>query len=95
MKPKFEFYEIVRVGGRDCPPPLVGMQGAIVGRSQAEDGQWFYSVSFDELDKSWFLSESTLEATGIYRKRSDYYSGERLQVLVDPKTGEGKIANKS
>lgn len=90
-QPQFEFYEVVRVAS-DRPElsRVVGMQGAVLGRSASPDGTWSYSVQLTDSESVHFFGESDLVATGDKRRREDFYDGSTVKVSVDPLTGQAK-----
>ncbi len=95
MAAKYQFYEVVRICEHCQFKEIAGLRGAVLGIAQNSQGEWGYAVSIDKLDETWDLPESDLEPTGIMRTREEYYDESSIRVVVDPKTGEGKIANKS
>lgn len=86
MKP-FPFYAQVKV--ISGPTETVGLLGVIMGRAKNHDGSWGYAVHFDVLD-SYDLPHSSLLPTGVQFKRSDFYSGKSIRVLVD-ENGYGRV----
>jgi len=94
MESKYEFYEIVRVapqGSHDSPGAnLAGLEGAVLGKSQDEHGNWYYAVHIYNLNEVHFLPEQELEPTGRSDKRETFYEGDSMTVTVDPETGAGK-----
>jgi len=91
MKPKYRFYEVVKVATEFKYREVAGLQGVILGMSQNGQDMWGYAVSIDELDETWDILETDLEFTGIIHTRDDYYDKLVMKVLVDPITGEGEI----
>jgi Immunity protein 31 len=91
MEPKYQFYEVVRISKQVKHQHLVGLEGAVLGMSQNEQGQWGYAVTLYETGQCWDLSEEDLEPTGRMDKRETFYDGTSIIVTVDPQTGEGRI----
>lgn len=93
-KPKFQFYEVVRVISDD--PELAeihGETGAILGLSEHGDPEYEYGVFIDRDEVVWSVSESALEATGIVKQRADFYDDNlSIRVQVDEQ-GHGTIAD--
>jgi hypothetical protein len=93
--PKFEFYEVVRVisCAKDVPVRLLGAEGAILGRTQGDQGdiEWSYAVTFEGEINTWIFMEAELEPTGRFKRREDFYDGSSIRVIVDPATGEGCV----
>jgi hypothetical protein len=90
VKPKYDFYEIVRV----ISPKKRGHEGAVLGRAQNENGKWGYAVALYSDDKLvWDFQEDELEPTGRKDRRESFYDGTTIRVQVDPDTGEGTIVD--
>lgn len=89
---KFQFYEVVIVmNGNSIPDKFIGSKGVVLGMVQ-DNGDWFYSVALEKDDNfCWDFCEQDLRSTGEFMNRSDFYSGESIRVVVNPKTGEGRI----
>lgn len=58
---------------------------------QCDDGRWVYAVNLLESGDGWDFEESELATAGMVMKREDFYDGSSVSVLVDSKTGEGRI----
>lgn len=90
MQPKFEFYEIVRI---ESPLPrfrsLTNREGAVLGRSQDETGEWGYVVFLYDVNQTWDLPETALVSTGRRDSPDTFYDGTTIRVTVDPDTGTG------
>lgn len=83
-EPKFQFYEYVRVVSAD--PELAeidGERGAILGRSEDEDGGYGYAVLIARDGLCWSVAEADLQATGEFGTRADFYGDESIRVRVD------------
>jgi hypothetical protein len=91
LKPKFDFYEKVRVSTSDDDKSSInGLLGAILGRAQRESGDWYYAVHIYEKKESWDLYEHELTSTGEFDSRDSFYTDDRVRVTVDP-DGKGKL----
>jgi hypothetical protein len=80
MKPKFAFYEIVRILAQPSliKEALVNKEGIIDGVSDpGEDNQRYYGVFINELGKGFGVPEDLLESTGRFATREDIISGSR------------------
>src|SRR4051794_21777343 len=96
MNPRFQFYEIVKTKlDPALPKEVIGLEGAILGMAEETDGIWGYAVHIYALDALYDIREPFLEPTGRSSSREEFYDGSVLKVLVDPETGEGKIADRS
>lgn len=89
MESKFKFFEVVRVISK-IPrlKNVYGVKGPVLGKSQDDDGSWYYGVSL--LDQSWFLGEKDLESTGEFISKSEIYTGDYLTITVN-QDGLGEI----
>ena len=92
MKAQFQFYEIVRVAAHYEGVDVVGLEGAILGMSDDERGDWGYAVHLFTLRETWDFPESDLESTGKIGRREDFYDGSAIKVFVHPDTLEGDIS---
>lgn len=94
MKNKFDFYEVVVIcENHDVDlAGLTGQRGAVLGMAQDDEtGLWVYAVSLDSTGDVWNVGENHLTATGEAKERSDFYSGDSIEVKVDRETGEGSF----
>jgi Immunity protein 31 len=83
MKAKFQFYEVVRIlEGQGVRSHLVGREGVVSGSAQNDKGEWSYAVFIPSTELTWSFDETNLAATGEFRKREDFYSGESIKVKV-------------
>ena len=91
MNAAFEFYEVVKLKeSAILPRRLWCTEGVVVGKAQGADGTWEYAVQvFADNNECWQLTESDIHSTGKMMKRSDLYSEDSINVVVDPSTGEG------
>lgn len=83
-KPRFAFYEMVRV--RTDSPTITSFNGllaAVVGRVQNDDGSWGYAIHIYERQTTYSVAESDLVATGEHAKRDDFYSADSIRVSQD------------
>lgn len=89
MKPKFEFYEIVRITKADGnASPLAGREGVVLGRVEDENGNWFYTLDVSGSQSTWSFHEYALATTGKHAKRADYYSGKSVRVSTKRKDAD-------
>lgn len=92
-EPKFQFYQYVRVVSDD--PALAeinGERGAILGRSEDENGGYGYAVLIGRDGICWSVDEADLQATGESGIRADFYGEESIRVRVDA-DGRGSFAD--
>lgn len=94
MSKRFQFFEVVVVTG--CSniqqQALIGSEGTILGMAQDEESKCNnYAVSMDSTGIVYCFDEWQLASTGRMKNREDFYSGESLKVIVDPKTGKGSV----
>jgi len=92
----FDFYEIVRIGKSNSAElsEIVGQEGAVLGRSYDEiEKQWWYAIFVMKHQECWHVPEQSLERTGRFSKREEFYDGSSIRVSVDPETGEGRIVD--
>ncbi|HEU5012187.1 MAG TPA: Imm31 family immunity protein [Roseiflexaceae bacterium] len=93
MNPRYQFYEVVRVGPT-CPhTQLVGLEGVILGMSQEDSGAWGYAVMLRISGTCWDLRETDLEFTGVMESRASIYDGTKITVRIDPTSGDSTIAH--
>ena len=93
MKNKYEFYEIsiVKSHKRELGN-INGLEGIIYGMSQNEEtGKWGYAVWLYQKEEVWDILEEDLQPTGKKSDPKGFYTGGRIRVSVDPKTGEGEV----
>ena len=93
LKPRFQFYEIVRVASSD--PELTEIhveRGAILGVSENDNGTFGYAVFIYRDEICWDLAEGELEATGVFSRREEFYDGTSIRVRVDEQ-GRGWIVD--
>lgn len=94
MKTEYAFYEVVRVVSTSPDKQKIrGLEGAILGKSKNDKGEWGYAVYIYELSECWDLMHDELEDTGKMDQRENFYDGTRVKVTVDPVTGEGRIVD--
>ena len=94
MESKFDFFERVKIINpltyKKKQANLKNALGTVLGKSQDDNGKWYYGVSIDNEVSSWSCEEEELESLGNFVKREDYYSGESVCVGVT-KDGKGYI----
>jgi hypothetical protein len=85
---KYDFFEKVVV----CAPgkPVDGKLGAILGRSQRDDGSGGYGAYIYERGTVWSLAEEELLPTGEFDVSETFYDGSSLDVAVD-EAGRGVL----
>lgn len=95
MKPKFAFYEIVRIKTvKDISSDkasLVGQEGTILGIAPPDEDGGGYAVSLHSSGECWYFKEAELESTGKEDNKANFYNGAHITVVVDPITGEGRL----
>ena len=85
-RPKFEFYEKVRIISPSTQTAEVfGEIAAVLGRAANEEGKYFYTVFVYRDQICWQFREEELEGTGEFDTRESFYSGESVRVNVDEK----------
>ncbi|MDO6708624.1 Imm31 family immunity protein [Photobacterium sp. 1_MG-2023] len=83
MTSKFKFYEVVKINtNRPEISEANGLECAILGMAENDDGIYWYSVSSLTNEFSWDLCEDDLVSTGNIMKREDFYTGESMSVSV-------------
>jgi hypothetical protein len=66
----------------------------VIGKSQDEETKdWYYTVMVEGLSETIVVAGCELRPTGRIVPRESIYSGETQRVVVDPKTGEGNLAD--
>lgn len=91
--PRYEFYEKVRVTSQAGDKVKVnGQIGAVLGRVQMADRNWYYTVHIYSTDTSWCFFEHELSPTGEQASREDFYDGSSVRVKVDEQ-GRGSIVS--
>ncbi|WP_311568326.1 Imm31 family immunity protein [Photobacterium arenosum] len=91
MTAKFSFYEVVKIKtNRSEISEANGLECAIFGMAENDEGIYWYSVSSLTDDFSWDLCEDELISTGRVMKREDFYTGESVTVSVN-QDGEGEL----
>ena len=95
MRNKFEFYDIVTVkSDKPTLKKINGCKGVIRGMAQNEETlKWGYGVLVYQEEEVWHVMEEDLQSTGRKANPENYYTGQSIKVIVDPKTGEGKLAD--
>ena len=95
MEPKFKYFEhvIIKNSPNTIKNNIQEEEGIVLGIAQDDDGKWGYGVYINKMGEVWDINENEMESTGKYSKREDFYSGDSIQVRVDPKTGEGFIVD--
>lgn len=95
MEPQYKFkqFEVVRVLPSESAESWIGLEGVVLGFSEKPNaiGEWTYAVYLYQLEEVISFKESEVEPVGRMDKEETFYSGESITVLVDPKTGEGRI----
>ena len=92
-RPKFEFYEKVRIiSTTPRAKEVFGEIAAVLGRAANEQGRYYYAVFVYRDQICWEFKEEELEATGEFDTRDSFYSGESVRVKVDEK-GRGRLVS--
>ena len=86
----FDFFDEVYVD-KSIIPSDTELLGTILGKSETDSGKAFYAVLIESLGESYMCPPEALRKTGRKRDPKDVYPGDRIRVIVDPETGEGKI----
>lgn len=90
MTSKFNFFENVCLKGLEKEfVYLNNKQGCILGMSEDDKNNWYYSVVIEN-GETFSFKENELESLGTFAKREDYYSGESIRIGVT-KEGKGYI----
>lgn len=93
-KPKFQFYEVVRVISAD--PELAeirGETGPILGLSEHGEPEYEYGVFIDRDGMLWSVAERDLQSTGEIKQRADFYDDNvSIRVQIDEQ-GRGAVAD--
>ncbi|MBA4188125.1 MAG: hypothetical protein C0467_08910 [Planctomycetaceae bacterium] len=78
---RFGWYEKVRVNTADPKKaPIHGELGAILGKTQSDDGSWSYGVFIYNVSRVWSCCEGELVDTGEFDVRESFYTGESVRV---------------
>jgi hypothetical protein len=93
-RPKFDFYEQVRViAATSARRKLKGRTGYVLGRSADSRGRWGYAVLIEDVGETWDFVEHQLRSTGEFAKRKDFYDGSSVRVRVGG-DGTGRIVGR-
>ena len=85
MDAKYRFYEVVQIADNcDRLKQLAGLEGAVMGMAQDEDGSWGYAVFIYQLGESWHVLEAELQPTGRMDRRESFYDGTPVVVIWHP-----------
>ena len=88
----FRFYEVVRIASDNHRYKQInGLSGYISGMAQNDDGNWIYAVFIFETERVWSLAEPDLVSNGTFVKKEDFETEERVNITVNPRTGEGMV----
>lgn len=92
MEAKFKFFERVKIANPagNNHKVLKNAKAVVFGKSEDENGTWYYRLKVDNHMEAEYLKEDELESLGTFAKRENYYSGESIRVGVT-KDGEGYI----
>jgi hypothetical protein len=78
---RFDWYERVRVTTADPAKAAVDRKlGAVIGKTQGDDGRWSYGVFVYDHQTVWSCWEDELVPTGEFDRRESFYSGESIRV---------------
>ena len=82
--PKFNFFEKIVVRSTDVKmSAYMEKQGVVLGRSQADNGQWYYSVHVYETQQCVHCAECELVSNGTFATADEFYDGTRIQIPGD------------
>jgi Immunity protein 31 len=85
-KPKFDFYEKVRICTTEASRKEVnGELAAVVGRAQDDFGSWSYAVHIYRTEVVWSVSEDELISLGEFDSEDNFFDGSSVRVRVDRK----------
>lgn len=80
-KGRFDWYERVQVATTDPAKAAIdGKLGAVLGKSQGDDGRWLYGVFVYDQRVVWSCWEEELTPTGEFDRRESFYSGDSIRV---------------
>lgn len=93
--PVLAFFQVVKLCDASEHFAEVGATaGTVIGRVYDEASErWWYAVQFDGIAELYQVLESDLHPTAEFRRQSEYYDGAHMRVIVDPRSGEGQVAN--
>jgi len=92
MQNKLDFFEVVTVcTDRPALAGVNGLEGAILGMAEEDDGSWSYGVYLLDKEEVWDFMADEVKPAGRKMKREDFYDGTSVTVTVDPETGEGAL----
>ncbi len=92
MSALFNFYEVVQiVSDRPVLSEINGLDAAVLGMVENDDGKWCYAVHLLDSNDGWDVMENELISTGRMMTREDFYDGDSVIIIVDSSTGEGKL----
>src|SRR6266581_9172733 len=92
--PRYAFYEKVLILSQAQEKSEVnGQIGAVLGRVETENGDWYYTVYIYSTETAWCFFEHELLPIGEQASREDFYEGLSVRVKVDEK-GRGTIVTK-
>ncbi len=84
MKPKFKFYEKVKIiSTAPKAKKVYGELAAVLGHALDERNNWSYSVYIYRDGICWGFGEEELEPIGEFDKRESFFTGETIKVRVD------------
>ena len=85
-RPRFEFFEVVRVQTSTPESSLRqvnGKLGVVSGRACTDDGRWSYGVFIYDDEVCWSVWEEELVSTGSFEDPHIRSTGESVRVAVD------------
>ncbi|MDP9352721.1 MAG: Imm31 family immunity protein [Chloroflexota bacterium] len=71
--PKYQFYEVVRVGPQCRFEQVVGLEGAVLSISDEAADRWSYQLYIYCLGETWLLPEEDLEPTGRMDREETFW----------------------
>jgi hypothetical protein len=91
---QFDFYEVVYIATqRPSLRDVQGCRGAILGKSQSDEGDWSYAVHIFDANECWNIVEVDLTSAGEKLTREDFYDGSSARVKIDQRSGEGSFTD--
>ena len=95
MRALYKFYEVVKiVSNRPALSEINGLEAAVLGMAENDDGNWCYAVHLLDSGEGWDVMENELVSTDRIMSRADFYDGDSVTVGVDPLTGIGELKSK-
>jgi len=74
---------------------ITGEDGVVLGGGKISGGSHAYTILVPSTSDTYYLPGSALQFTGVTVAEGDIYAGNSLRVVVDEKTGEGRVVQSS